>query len=81
MSRTDASGLLAAERQEPLTAAEHAAETGHQEEHVRDVPRTHARDVPRTCNGAWQWNVHERCYELLGHPVPGCPWHTESAAA
>lgn len=68
MTRTDATGVLAAERQEPMTAAEHAAAAGHQDEY--------ARDVPRTCNGTWQWNVHERRYELIGHLAPGCPWHT-----
>jgi hypothetical protein len=68
MSRTaDHTRELAAERQEPFTAAEHAEASGHGAEFTRDVPRT--------CICAWQWNVRDRAYYpiALSH---GCPWHT-----
>lgn len=71
MPRIDATPLLAAERQEPMTAAEHAA--------ARGLAAEYARDVPRTCTGTHQWNVQTRRYELLGH-VSVCPWHSAAAA-
>lgn len=72
MTATDASAVLAAERQEPYTAAEHAAERGLQAEY--------ARDVPRACVCTWQWSPHERRY-LVIRPWPGCPWHTPERQA
>lgn len=72
MAGTDKSKALAGERQEPYTAAEHAAAEGHQEEY--------ARDVPRTCVCLWQFSGSgERRYERIAD-VPGCPWHSELAA-
>ena len=68
--RTDKTMLLAAERQEPLTAAEHAQLAGRQAEY--------ARDVPRTCTCAWQWNSRKCSYELIGQ-AGECPWHAERA--
>lgn len=61
---------LSAERQEPMTGAEHARAEGHGEEY--------ARDVPRTCNGIWQWNGRGRRYVVIGH-LAECPWHTDKA--
>jgi hypothetical protein len=72
MPRIDKSRLLAGERQEPYTAAEHAAAEGHEEEY--------ARDVPRTCICVWQFDVHERRYVIIG-PVLGCPWHSDQIEA
>jgi hypothetical protein len=70
--RTDASAFLAAERQEPLTAADHAEAFGHQDEY--------ARDVPRTCICTWSWNVQERRYERIA-TLPRCPWDTPQASS
>jgi hypothetical protein len=64
---TDKSAFFDSERQEPMTAAEHAEATGHTEEL--------ARDVPRGCTGIHQWDPAGR-YDLIGHLEPGCPWHT-----
>jgi hypothetical protein len=69
--RTDASAFLAAERQEPYTAAEHAEAEGHEDEY--------ARDVPRTCTCLWQFSPREHRYELIGQ-APECPWHTSTGA-
>jgi hypothetical protein len=60
---------LAAERQEPMTAAEHAEANGLQAEY--------ARDVPRTCTCTWQWHVRERRYERI-FTAPECPWDTQT---
>jgi len=63
----DKSALLAAERLESYTAAEHAAAEGRQLEF--------ARDVPRACVCTWQWDPAGRRYEVI-RPWPGfCPWH------
>jgi hypothetical protein len=70
--RTDKSQLLAAERQYPMTAAEHARATGHQDEYERTVPRT--------CICPYQWNGAARLYERLAQ-TPGCPWHTRQEPA
>lgn len=67
MARTDSTALLAAERQEPYTAAEHAEAEGHQDEY--------ARDVPRTCTCIHQFSDRARRYERISW-APGCPWHT-----
>ena len=68
--RTDKSAVLAAERQEPYTAAEQAEAAGRGAEY--------ARDVPRTCICVWHFNRRARQYRRLAG-VDGCPWHTEAA--
>lgn len=65
--RTDATKILAAERQEPYTAAEHAEAEGHQDEY--------ARDVPRTCTCLWTWTPAGKRYVTISRS-PDCPWHT-----
>lgn len=66
---TDKTAVLAAERLEPYTAAEHAAAEGHQLEY--------ARDVPRACACTWQYDPAGCRYVVIA-PWPGyCPWHTE----
>jgi len=69
MTRTGKTAVLAAERLEPWTAAEHAEATGHQAEH--------ARDVPRTCACTWQWNARARRYDRIA-TAPECPWDTRT---
>lgn len=71
MAKIDATQVLAAERQEPMTAAEHAAAGGHYAEYVRDVPRT--------CNCIHQWNMRRRRYEIIAQ-APECPWHIRNGA-
>lgn len=65
--RSYAPVLLAEERQEPMTAAEHASKHGHQGAFIRDVPSS--------CTGAWTWRPGPARYELIGHWEP-CPWHS-----
>lgn len=65
--RFNADSVLSAERQEPLTAAGHAAANGLEAEY--------ARDVPRTCICVHQWSVQQRRYERVA-VVDGCPWNT-----
>jgi hypothetical protein len=65
---TDKSAVLAAERLEPYTAAEHAAAEGRQLEY--------ARDVPHSCVCTWQYSQAEGRYVMI-RDWPGCPWHTE----
>jgi hypothetical protein len=67
--RTDKTRVLAAERQEPYTAAEQAEASGHGDEW--------ARDVPRTCICVWHFNRRHRQYRRAAE-VAGCPWHTEA---
>jgi hypothetical protein len=67
--RTDKTAELAGERQEPMTAAEHAETRGHGAEFTRDVPRT--------CTCTHLWNVQARRYDLIAQ-APGCPWHTQT---
>ena len=64
---TDKSQVLAAERQQPYTAAEQAAADGHYAEY--------ARDVPRTCICLWTFTRRAQRYEILSQ-MTGCPWHT-----
>lgn len=66
---TPAARFIAGERTEPLTAAEHAAMTGREQEY--------ARDVPRACSCAWMWNPADRAYWVIGYE-PGCPWHVRA---
>lgn len=70
--KTDKTALLAAERQAPFTAAEHAQATGHQAEYVRDVPRT--------CACVWSWSPAARAYVRLAG-VPDCPWDAPEGGA
>ena len=65
MTRTSKTQLLAAERQEPYTAAEHAEAEGHAWEFTRDVPRT--------CICTWQWSPLGRLYARVA-VNPECPW-------
>lgn len=58
---------LAAEHQQPMTAAEHANWSGHAAEFIRDVPSS--------CTGAWKWEPVMGRYALIGHGV-SCPWHS-----
>jgi hypothetical protein len=67
--RTDKTRVLAAERQEPCTAAEHAEASGHGDEW--------ARDVPRTCICLWRFSRRDRRYRRFSE-MTGCPWHTEA---
>lgn len=65
--RTDATPLLAAERQQPMTSLEHAT--------ARGLLAEHARDVPASCDGCvHMWNPNTRRYERIASD-PGCPWH------
>ena len=64
--RTDKTAALAAERQEPFTAAEQAAADGHAAEF--------ARDVPASCPCPWRWSRPGRRYILISQ-MTGCPWH------
>lgn len=66
--KADASAVLAAERQEPYTAAEHAAAEGFQAEY--------ARDHPRTCICVMQFDPARRRYVVIAQ-APGCPWHSK----
>jgi hypothetical protein len=63
---TDKSQVLAAERQQPYTAAEQAAADGRQAEYTRDVPRT--------CICPWQFSRRQRRYTIISE-MTGCPWH------
>ena len=72
MKGPDKSAVLAAERLEPYTAAEHAAAAGRAEEY--------ARDVPHTCICTWQWHVQNLRYERI-RPWPWCPWHPQERTA
>jgi hypothetical protein len=65
---TDKSSVLAAERQQPYTAAEQAAAEGREGEY--------ARDVPRTCTCVWRFSRRDARY-LPVSQAAGCPWHTE----
>jgi hypothetical protein len=67
---TDKTKLLAAERQEPYSAAEHAEAAGLQAEY--------ARDVPRACSCTWLWNPGALRYETIWGD-PECPWHDAGA--
>ena len=67
-SRTDKTTELAAERQQPATAAEQAAAGGRYAEW--------ARDVPRSCDCPHQWDPRAARYRRVA-PMPGCPWHTQ----
>ena len=62
------SAFFGAERQEPYTAAEHAAAEGHQDEY--------ARDVPRTCVCTWQFSGYQGRY-LRIRQWPECPFHAD----
>lgn len=64
--------LIASERTEPMTAAEHASRHGHVDEFIRDVPAS--------CSGAWKWDPVQCCYKLIGHPVE-CAWHAGGSHA
>jgi hypothetical protein len=72
VTRTDKATVLAAERQEPYTAAEHAAASGHMAEF--------ARDIPRSCACAWAWEQAGSRYVMIAR-VPGCPWHNMGVTA
>jgi hypothetical protein len=65
--RADKTAVLAAERQQPRTAAEQAAAEGREAEY--------ARDVPRTCICVWQFRRRDGRYVIVGQ-VDGCPWHS-----
>jgi hypothetical protein len=64
--RADHTRELAAERQQPLTAAEQAAADGR--------PGEWARDVPRTCVCPWRFSSRNRRYTIISQ-IDDCPWH------
>jgi hypothetical protein len=66
--RTDKTQALAAERQQPLTAAEQAAADDHLGEW--------ARDVPRTCVCPHRFDRRAARYQIISQAA-GCPWHTQ----
>jgi hypothetical protein len=63
---TDKTRVLAAERQDPYTAAEQAEADGRGAEW--------ARDVPRTCICPWRFTARTRRYSIVSQ-MTSCPWH------